>query len=109
MDAKHKLEYVTDYLCGNREDDQPGNLDQFLRDNPDVADEAGQLMKVWHDLDLIDVAPPEAGLLDRMGRDIMERLHACELTDEELDWAAGGRSEPLPALNTITSDEQDES
>ena len=95
MNANHKLEYVTDYLCGDFEEGEGDNLDLFLQVNPELAGEVELLASVWRDLELVDVTPPKSELLQRIGREIMDKLDCGELTDDELDLAAGGTAPPI--------------
>jgi hypothetical protein len=108
MNKDEILEYVTDKLCGELSTERQADIDRFLRECPDSADEAHLLDQVWRDLELVDVAPPEPELLDRIGRTVMERISDCELSDEELDLAAGGVAPPLTAPEASNGFKKDE-
>ena len=108
MNANHKWEYVTDILCGDMEEGECADLDLFLQENPELAGEADFLARVWHDLALVDVPEPESELLERMGRDIMDKLLSGELTDDELDLAAGGAGLPNFPPQSLTNEWKEE-
>lgn len=90
MDRDEILQRVTDLLCGELGPEASAELDAALAANPDIAAEAQSLKLAWQQLGkLAEGPPPNQALLARVFNYIASR-DITELSDEDLDMAAGG-------------------
>jgi hypothetical protein len=90
MDRDEILQRVTDALCGELNRVEEAALQAALAADPALAAEARQLSQVWQRLGKIqDEGKPEPDVLIRVLSGIL-RQNDAELSDEELDMAAGG-------------------
>lgn len=94
MNRNEILQRVTDSLCGELDREAGAELEAALAADPALAAEAGRLERIWQRLGMI---PDE----DRVDKAVLARVFArivnqdiAELSDEELDKAAGGISMP---------------
>jgi anti-sigma factor RsiW len=92
MERDEILRRVTDALCGELDPAGMSELQAALAADPALAAEAGRLEGVWRRLALIpEGEKPERAVLSRVFESIVNR-EPLELSDEELDQAAGGTS-----------------
>lgn len=92
MDRDEILHRVTDALCGELDEEGEAQLQAALAAAPALAAEARRLERVWQRLGkLLDEERQEQAVLARVFDRIAEK-HNAELSDEELEKAAGGIS-----------------
>lgn len=90
MDRDEILQRVTDLLCGELSREALAELDAVLAADPDIAAEARSLKLAWQELGkMAEEPPPDRALLARVYSRIVSR-DITELSDEDLDMAAGG-------------------
>lgn len=95
MDKDKILQQVTDALCGELNGEGEAQMEAVLAVDPALAAEAGRMEKVWQQLDeILDEGEWEETVLARVFGRIVEQ-HFAELSDEELERAAGGIA-PIP-------------
>ena len=107
MSREEVLQWVTDALCGELDRETRGKLRAELARNAVLAGEAARLEHVWHLLGLVrDESREDRESLDRVLDRITEQAgyDLFELTDEQLDVAAGGSSED-PRLRKLTEND----
>jgi len=84
------LQYVTDRLCNELDEQKHRYLQLYLARNPDLAEEVRELEAVWEAMELLredkSVLPP----LPRLCKIVIKERESDELSEDELDWAAGG-------------------
>jgi hypothetical protein len=94
MDRDEILQRVTDALCGELDREEMAELQAALATDPVLAAEAGKLEHTWLQLgEIIDEERQDQAALDRVFHRIVNR-DQTELSDEDLDEAAGGASTP---------------
>jgi hypothetical protein len=93
MDRDEILHRVTDALCGELDGKGEAQMQATLAADPALAAEARRLEKVWQRLGKVldEEEQQEQAVLTRVFDRIVEQHHA-ELSDEELEQAAGGIS-----------------
>lgn len=90
MDRDEILQRVTDLLCGELDREALAKLGTALAADPDIAAEARSLRLAWQELGkLAEEPPPDQALLARVFNRIVGR-DITELSDGDLDMAAGG-------------------
>jgi hypothetical protein len=90
MERDEILQRVTDALCGELDQEGEADLQAALAADTALAAEARKLSQVWQKLGAIqDEGKPAPAVLVRLLSGIVRR-NAAELSDEELDMAAGG-------------------
>lgn len=90
MDRDEILKQVTDALCGELDQEGEAELQAVLAADPALAAEARQLERAWQQLGkILGGEKPEQAVLTRVFDRII-RQNPAELSDEELDMAAGG-------------------
>ena len=92
MDRDEILHLVTDALCGELDGEGEAQMQAALAADLALAAEARRLERIWQRLGkVLDEEQQEQAVLTRVFHRIVERHHA-ELSDEELEQAAGGVS-----------------
>ncbi len=90
MDRDELLQQVTDALCGELDREGEAKLRAALDADPALAVEAAHLVRVWHRIGkILDEDQPGEAVLTRVYAAII-RQRPAELSDEDLDMAAGG-------------------
>jgi hypothetical protein len=92
MDRDEILHRVTDALCGELDGEEEAQMQAALAVDPVLAAEARRLEMVWQRLGkVLDEEQQDRAVLTRVFDRIVEQHHS-ELSDEELEKAAGGIS-----------------
>ena len=92
MESDEILHRVTDALCGELDREGEAQMKDALAADPALAAEARRLKRVWQRLgNVLDKEQHEQADFTRVFDRIVEHHHA-ELSDEELEKAAGGIS-----------------
>lgn len=102
MERDEVLRRVTDALCGELNAEEEAQVRAALAADPALATEARRLESIWHELGRVRGDEQQVkAVLARIFDRILEQ-HQAELSDEDLDKAAGGASS-RPDRNPITT------
>jgi hypothetical protein len=92
IDREQALQLVTDRLCGELDGNGAAALQAYLEAHPEFAGDVKELEAAWRKLELL----AGEGKWPAMGPELRRALGEDddELSDEDLDLAAGGLGRP---------------